>query len=124
MLPEMDGFSVLAEIRKRSHVPVLMLTAKGDIDDKKTGFARGADDYVVKPFDLQELSRRIDALVKRTQASDTIVRRNIQIILDENEVTKDGAPVHLTQTEFNILALIVEKEGQTVSKSYLVDELW
>lgn len=124
MLPEMDGFSVLAEIRKRSRVPVLMLTAKGDIDDKKTGFTRGADDYVVKPFDLQELSWRIDALVKRTQTSDTIVRRTIQIILDENEVTKDGTPVHLTQTEFNILALIVEKDGQTVSKSYLVDEVW
>lgn len=124
MLPEMDGFSVLKEIRKRSQVPVLMLTAKGEIDDKKTGFTHGADDYLVKPFDLQELSWRIDALIKRTQTSDTIVRRTIQIILDENEVTNNGTPVHLTQTEFTILALIVDKNGQTVTKSHLVEELW
>lgn len=127
MMPVMDGYEALCEIRKFSEVPVIMLTAKGEQMDKVIGFNKGCDDYVVKPFDLIELSLRIKAVLRRgsvkTSASEIVYK---DIVLNENEFTlyKQGEEIKLTKKEFDILSLLLKNQGKIFSGRNLYESVW
>ena len=127
MMPVMDGYEALGEIRKFSDVPVIMLTAKGEQMDKVFGFNKGCDDYVVKPFDLIELSLRIKAVLRRGSVhslSSEIIYKDL--VLNENEFTlyKDGEEIKLTKKEFDILSLLLKNQGKIFSGKNLYESVW
>ncbi|WP_304425967.1 response regulator transcription factor [uncultured Adlercreutzia sp.] len=145
MMPKLDGFEVVEEIRKRRrNVPVLILSAKGDIVDKKRGFTVGADDYVTKPFDDDEIVLRVGALLRRAamtvadegsrpaEASAAEVRQLMRpvtigdLTIDPRryEVTVGGAAVTLTPKEFQILALMADHPGEVFTNEELVETIW
>lgn len=128
MLPKMNGIHVLAEIRKsNSDTPVLMLTAKSEIDDKICGLDNGADDYITKPFNTKELFARIRALLRRTEKK--FVDDNIKfsdIILDKSthEIHKGENKVKLTKKEYNILEMLIMNKEKVVSKENIMIKIW
>jgi len=124
MLPGMDGISVLKFIREKYNIPVIMTTAKWQIEDKELWFTVWADDYLVKPFALKELLLRIKALVKRSEKVDIFRRNDIEIFIDENEVRKSGKKIPLTLKERQILLLLLEHEKHTISRTEIVQEIW
>lgn len=131
MLPKMDGFSVLSKLRRRNNTPVIMLTAKGAEEDRITGFKTGADDYLPKPFNFDELILRIDAVIRRTlavldpQEAETKTQSIGDLEIDHLNwaVSFDGEDLELTNMEFRLLALLAKKHGQVLSKPYLYQEL-
>lgn len=127
MMPELDGLSFLREIRAQKwDVPVLMLSAKGDIEDKIRGLDLGADDYLSKPFSASELFARIRALLRRKSASGNSLMRIGDITLDTatREVYKDGISIGLTPKEFAILELLAYNKNRIVSRLSLVEHVW
>lgn len=130
MMPKMDGFEVCENIRKiNKDIPIILLTAKGAIEDKIKGFDCGADDYIVKPFDIQELLVRLRALFRRNAPQDTMQNEvlsagHIKINPDSLEVMLDGIPKKLTPTEFEILYCLMQHINQPVSLSVLLNEVW
>lgn len=126
MLPRLDGLSVLTEIRKAGmDVPVLMLTARNDVQDKVRGLDHGADDYLAKPFSMAELMARIRAMLRR-QGNKTPVLSAGSICLDtvSRKVTRDGAQIHLTAKEFGILEFLLHNKGSAVSRFNMAEHLW
>lgn len=127
-LPHMDGLSVCQAIREKAdrHIPILMLTARDSIDDKVLGFTRGADDYLTKPFSLEELEVRCFALSKRhlLQRSDKIEIGPITIDRKRKTASRDGQPLALSTMGFKILAILAEAYPQVVSRSQLTQQLW
>lgn len=121
MLPGIDGVAVLRELRKTTQTPIIMTTAKGHLDDKQEAFDLGADDYLVKPFALEELSMRIKALTKRSLSRDLYQLGDLQIDLADKTVTRAGEDVHLTMKEFLILSYLLEAQGHVVSRSDLLE---
>ncbi|ABB14356.1 response regulator transcription factor [Carboxydothermus hydrogenoformans] len=126
MMPEMSGIEVLREIRKKSQIPIIMLTAKTEEVDKLIGFEFGVDDYVVKPFSLRELSARIKTILKRLEAK-TI---NEEIVLTEGDLTLyphkrevflKGKPLDLTPTEFKLLEAFLKNPGKAYSRLELLE---
>lgn len=129
MMPEMDGWETCRKLRELSDVPILMLTAKVGEEDVVRGFRLGADDYVKKPFSLQELEERIRAILKRSHSGERETNSvyddgNIRIDLDRQQVMKTGQPVHLTSTEFKLLNCLVRHQGVTVPHDQLLTEVW
>lgn len=132
MLPEMDGFSVLKEIRKKSQVPVLLLTAREDEVDKVLGLELGADDYITKPYSIRELTARIKANLRRSAAmtdedSDqgrTITFGRLFIDLDRFNVTKDGKVIELTIREFELLGFLASRPDKIFSREKLLEKVW
>ncbi len=127
MMPIMDGWETLENIRKVSDVPIIMLTAKGQIEDKVIGLTSGADDYLVKPFEEAELMARIEALLRRIQKKtdgDTLKYKGILIGLTSREVSYQNEEINLTQTEFDLLRVFVEHKGKVLSREQLVDQVW
>lgn len=134
MMPWLDGFEACERIRRISpEVPVLMLTAKSDIVDKRTGFRSGADDYVTKPFDDEELLLRVEALLRRRERSraqtpspvgQSVTIGKLRIDPRGCEVTVDGRPVALTPKEFRILAVMAESPGKVFTREDLIDMVW
>lgn len=132
MMPKMDGFEVCQNIRKvNKKVPILLLTAKGAIEDKVKGFNNGADDYLVKPFDIQELLVRIRALLRRniplgTQASssETLSLGEIKLFPESLETSIKGRVIKLTPTEFEILYCLMQYANNAVSLTTLLNEVW
>ncbi|HEY8345828.1 MAG TPA: response regulator [Symbiobacteriaceae bacterium] len=133
MLPKLDGFSVCREIRSRSSVPILMLSAKEAEVDKVLGLELGADDYVTKPFSPRELLARVRAILRRTrsapaggsQGGDQILSAGpITLNLTSYEVTKDGTVIDLTPREFDLLRYLVAHAGQVFSRETLLQEVW
>jgi len=131
MMPKMNGYEVCENIRKvKPAIPILMLTAKGEIDDKRTGFNSGADDYLVKPFDIQEVLLRIRALLRRSDTSsapsggEVLQAGNLQIFPDTLEASVLNQRVKLTPTEFEILYCLMQHVNQSVPLSVLLDEVW
>lgn len=127
MMPLYNGVEVLRQIRQKSPVPVLMLTAKGDDADRVTGLELGADDYVAKPCTPRELSARIRAILRRTYNTtltedNTIVAGNIVIWPALRQAQLHGMPLSLTSTEFNLLELLMRHAGHPVSKNTLSEE--
>jgi DNA-binding response OmpR family regulator len=126
-LPGMDGFDVCREIRRRSRVPVLMLTARDEEPDRVAGLEIGADDYVTKPFSPREVSARIKAILRRSeQTVENVTLELDSIVLDRDarEVTVDGAGVELTAKEFDLLGCLMENPGIVLSRTTLLDRVW
>ncbi len=126
MMPQMNGFEVLQELRNRgSAVPVVVLSAKGLEADKIVGLNLGADDYVVKPFALQELLARIRAVLRRRYRDEDIVKFSDTVVdLRAKTVARAGAPVELTAQEFKLLTLFVTNPGKTYSRDELLSGAW
>ncbi len=130
MMPKMDGWTVCERVREFSDVPVIMLTAKGEERDRLRGFKLGVDDYVVKPFSFAEVVARVGAILARSRrpALETqlppIVRGDVLIDLTERRVTRDGQPVHLTPTEFRLLAALAERPGHALTTDSLLARVW
>lgn len=130
MMPHMDGYTALTKIREFSNVPVILLTAKGQQVDKAMGFIKGCDDYMVKPFDLTELSFRIKAILKRVNLSkvrveDTAIRiKDLEILKEEFRVIKNGEDLKLTKKEFDILVLLASNKGRIYSSKNIYEALW
>ncbi|WP_434777017.1 response regulator transcription factor [Neisseria sp. Ec49-e6-T10] len=129
MMPKMSGLDVLKTIRSTSHIPVIMLTAKGDDIDRIIGLEMGADDYVPKPCTPRELLARINAILRRTQskAESTIENKEITVgalclSSSKRQVSFNDKPLDLTSTEFNLLEVLVKHAGQVVSKETLSEE--
>jgi DNA-binding response OmpR family regulator len=129
MMPGMDGWEVCARIRELSETPILMLTAKSSEVDKLRGFNLGVDDYVTKPFSLEELGARIRAILARTevQREGEISEYRIgTLVIDmrKREVRQDGQLLGLTPTEFRLLAALIKRVGEAVSQDDLIAEVW
>jgi len=127
MLPELSGMEVLRRIRRKSSIPVIMLTARDSIDDKVAGLDRGADDYLTKPFAIEELLARIrTALRKRTAATETSVLSASGVILDtaRRTVCVNDCPVELTKREFDLLHYLLKNKGIVLSRDTLMDNVW
>ncbi len=127
MLPGMDGFQVLRKIRENSAIPVIMLTARGEVTDRIVGLELGADDYLPKPFEPRELLARIQSILRRTHSLAAIVE-NVQfkgLSIDKNkqEVLLDDKHISLSTTEYEALLLFVEHAGETLDREYLVENL-
>ena len=127
MLPKLDGLSVLRAIRQDGlTTPVLMLTAKGDIDDKIAGLDLGADDYLAKPFSLAELMARVRALLRRRgDQKDTLLKAG-DLVLDTKtqEVSRNGTAVELTAREFSILEFLLYNKNRAISRFSLAEHVW
>jgi DNA-binding response OmpR family regulator len=122
-----DGLEVCRRLRTESDVPVLVLTARGDEDDRVMGFASGADDYVTKPFSPRELVARVQAIVRRSRGGGpvgTVAVGGIAVDLARHEARRDGRVVALAPREFALLAALVEHRGQVLSRRQLLDLAW
>ncbi|MBK5224253.1 MAG: response regulator transcription factor [Acidimicrobiia bacterium] len=128
MLPGIDGFEVCRSIRRNSDVPIVMVTARADTHDVVAGLEAGADDYLTKPFAPKELSARIRALLRRVRATDPLSAHvrlgDLEIIPDEGVVTRAGAEVHLTKTEFRLLVELASSPGRVFSREVLLERVW
>lgn len=137
MMPKLDGFEVCKRIRANTisaETPVILLTAKGTIEDKIRGFNAGADDYLVKPFEFQELMVRMRALFRRTGTLNKAVNKpkkneilevgNFRLLPTSLEVVKNGMVIKLTPTEFEILYCLMQHVGEAVSLATLLQEVW
>jgi DNA-binding response OmpR family regulator len=126
-LPGLDGMGVLREIRRTGHVPVLVLTAKDQEDDKVQAFEAGADDYMTKPFGVRELLVRIRSLFRRSPtqtAAERVEHPGLSIQIAERTVTVDGKPIETTRTEFDLLLLLANNPGVVFSRERLLQEVW
>lgn len=130
MLPDISGMEVIKAIRNISTIPIIILTAKDNDTDKSMGLNLGADDYVVKPFSLIELTARIKANIRRAtrysnlQEEDMIRIRNLEINVTQHTVKISDMPLDLTRTEFEILYLLASHPGQSFSKERLYNLIW
>jgi two-component system, OmpR family, response regulator ResD len=128
MMPLMDGWETLKHIRGMSEVPVMMLTAKGTVRDKVTGLTIGADDYLVKPFDEEELMARVNALLRRAkpnQKSEEVIKyKGLILNFTARELTYQGSVINLTQTEFDLCKVLIEHKGKALTREQLVELIW
>ncbi|MBC7223807.1 MAG: response regulator transcription factor [Anaerolineae bacterium] len=130
MMPEMDGFEALERIRQISDVPVIMLTVKGELEDKHAAFSRGADDYLTKPFSPRELTDRIRAILRRTSdktlPSDAFVKVDdrLQIDFAHHEVIVEGKRIKLRPTEWRLLYHLVQNAGWVMPYETLLQKVW
>jgi len=130
MMPELDGFSAVREIRKTKDTPVIMLSARGEEYDRIHGFEVGADDYVVKPFSPKELMMRIEAILKRTKGSlhkedESVINvEGINVNLAARIVKVDGKVINLTPKEYDLLAFLMENQGIALSREKIISTVW
>lgn len=130
MLPEKDGFQVLKEIRQQLDIPVLMLTAKEEEEDKVKGLELGADDYITKPFGMKELVARVKANLRRvdylsnTSNNEFLVSGDLVIDLNKYEVMKNGQVIELTLREYELLKFLAKKPEQVYTREKLLEEVW
>lgn len=127
MLPGIDGFAVLSALRVSRNIPVLMLTARGAMNDKLRGFELGADDYLVKPFQFPELLARVRALLKRgQQAPKDILLRVADLEIDpvRHRATRSGQRIDLSAKEFALLTLLAQRTGEVLSRTQIASMVW
>ena len=127
MMPHVDGLEVCRRLRARGDTtPILVLTARDTVGDRVAGLDAGADDYLVKPFALDELLARIRALLRRSSGSTTDVYRvaDLEANVATREVTRGGEPVTLTKTEFDLLALLMENAGRVLNRAVIYERIW
>ena len=127
MLPGMNGFEVLSELRKSgSSLPVIMLTARNNVDDRVRGLDHGADDYLAKPFDFKELLARLRAILRRpkTELRTTLRVAGLTMNLKSREVRRDGKLLDLTPKEFGILEYLLSRKGLVLTKTMIMDHVW
>jgi len=130
MLPGKDGFEVCRELRQRGlEIPVVMLTARGQVVDRVVGLKLGADDYVTKPFEMIELLARMEALFRRSRnsasaAAGTYAFGDVRVDFRRGEVFRDGEPVALSAMEFKLLVYFIQHRGELLSRNELLDKVW
>ncbi|QZN86113.1 response regulator transcription factor [Cellulomonas sp. C5510] len=130
MLPDMDGFTVTRRLREKGqHVPVVFLTARDDTADKITGLTVGGDDYVTKPFSLEEVVARIRAVLRRTAVGEVVAAsvlsyEDLELDEDSHEVRRAGQVVDLSPTEFKLLRYLLLNPGRVLSKAQILDHVW
>jgi two-component system KDP operon response regulator KdpE len=130
MMPDIDGFEVLRTVREISNVPVIMLTAKGEEDDKVRGLELGADDYITKPFSPRELVSRVRAVLRRTEGASgdshgiIDVDERLKIDFDRREVWLDGEMVQLRPTEYRLLYHLVQNAGWALTHDQILTKVW
>ena len=129
MLPRMGGFDVCRDLRKRGiDIPIIMLTARGQIVDKVVGLKLGADDYMTKPFEMAELLARVEAKLRRAPAaahpSEGYAFGELSVDFRKAEATKGGAPLDLSAREFQLLRYFIEHRGATLTREELLNEVW
>jgi len=120
----MDWIELCKHIRKKYQTtPILMTTAKWELDDKLEWFACGADDYIVKPFDLKELDARITTIIKRTPTRNILEHKNIRIDKDQKKVFKNNKEIKTTLKEFQIVEYLLERKGRSISRTEIIEEI-
>ena len=126
MLPDIDGFQILKQIRQKYTFPVIMLTAKTEYMDKITGLTLGADDYIPKPFRMMELISRVRALLRRSEdnGAEEYRMENLYVCPGRHEVTVDQEPVNLTLKEYEMLCLLLKNSGTVLSRTQLLNQIW
>lgn len=124
MLPGTDGFAVCQEIRRESNVPIIIVSAKGEKDDKLNGLILGADDYIEKPYDIDLLLAKIGGIFKRRYASDEIDEGNLRIDRLNRTAYKDGTRLEMTAKEFELLLLLAENKGRVLGKEFIFNRIW
>jgi two-component system, OmpR family, KDP operon response regulator KdpE len=128
MLPDMSGLEVMRRLRERSNTPIILLTARDHDEDKVRGLELGADDYIVKPFNPQELTARVRAVMRRAVRESTgdslVVAGDVEIDLDKRLVTKAGEPVSLTRTEWMLLQHLASNAGRVMLNTELLSKVW
>ena len=128
MLPVMDGWAVCAKIRETSKVPIIMLTAKSEVFDRIQGLEMGADDYIVKPFEMKELLARINAVLRRTEIPNDTSKRltfdRLVIDLDAYELTVDGKKIDTPPKELELLYHLASTPNRVYTRNQLLDEVW
>jgi two-component system, OmpR family, response regulator RegX3 len=129
MLPDGSGFDVCRELRARSRVPIIMLTARGDEADRVAGLEVGADDYVIKPFSAREVAARIRAVLRRSAPEPearggAIEVEDVRLDPAKHEAVLDGRPLELSRKEFDVLRLLMENAGTVVKRERLLEEVW
>ena len=130
MMPDLDGFDVLERIREQSTIPVIMLTAKGEEDDRVRGLELGADDYVTKPFSPRELVSRVRAVLRRTETESSVaaglieVDDRLKLDFNRREIWVDGELVQLRPTEYRLLYHLVQNAGWVITHEQLLTKVW
>lgn len=128
MLPGMDGFTICDQVRKENNIPIIILSARSDKEDKMNGFSLGADDYVEKPVDMDLLIAKIGALMRRNydlkQKNAIIHSGGISIDKEAKQVSLDGEVISMTVKEYELLVLLVENPGKVLHKDYLFNQIW
>ena len=125
MLPSMDGIEVCKNLKLKKDTPVLMLTARGEIADKVEGLQIGAEDYMVKPFAIEELLARIQVIFRRTASNNSKIRlKDIIIDKDNRTVNKDEEVINLTNKEFELLICLLEYKNTIVSREKILEKIW
>ena len=130
MLPDLDGFQVARRLRANRSVPVLFLTARDAVEDRISGLTVGADDYVTKPFSLEEVVLRIRAILRRSQPEidfspeSVLTYADLEMDEDAHEVRRGGKLIDLSPTEFNLLRYLITNAGRVVSKAQILDRVW
>ena len=130
MLPGIDGLAILAALRQTRSVPVLMLTARGQIEDRVRGLQSGADDYLVKPFAFSELVARIQVLLRRASGARTSAEAtqfriaDLEVDLTRRKATRAGQRLDLTPKEFSLLVLLLRRQGHVLSRTEIAEQVW
>ena len=127
MLPSLSGMEVLRRLRRESQVPVIMVTARDNVVDKVSGLDSGADDYITKPFEMEELLARIRAALRKRpvrQESAVLTAGPLTMDPERHEVTVKGTPVELTRREFDLLRYLLENKEKVISRESLLDNVW
>ena len=127
MLPKKDGLAICRELRERQiHTPIIMLTARGSVDDRVVGLNAGADDYLIKPFGLTELFARIRAVLRRRKTTDSDITKIADLVMDKkkHEVTRSGKVVNLTPKEYKLLDVLLTNRGEAINRQKLIDHAW
>lgn len=124
MLPGMDGFAVCKKIREDSDTPILIVSAKTEKEDKLNGLILGADDYIEKPYDIDIMLAKIAGIFKRRYASCELICGDIKINKGSRTVYKNDMQIEMTAKEFDLLVLLIENKGKTLTKEYLFNQIW
>lgn len=124
MLPEIDGMTLMEYIRPME-IPVIFITAKGDVDDRVRGLRAGAEDYIVKPFAVVELLARVDVVLRRYRKADTVLHiGGLEIDTDAKCVSKDGQEIHLAPKEYEMLLLFAQNPGRALHRETIYERVW
>ncbi|MBO5448848.1 MAG: response regulator transcription factor [Ruminococcus sp.] len=124
MLPGTDGFAVCTKIRENSNTPILIVSAKTSKEDKLGGLILGADDYIEKPYDIDIMLAKISGIFKRRYAVSEITEGDLTINCETRTVRKNGVSLSMTAKEFDLLLLLIENKGRTLSKDYIFNKVW
>jgi two-component system, OmpR family, copper resistance phosphate regulon response regulator CusR len=126
MLPGMDGWQVIRELRNHKSTPVLFLSARGKVEDRVTGLELGGDDYLAKPFAFSELVARIRSLLRRGVEREPDILRiaDLEVDVRARRVTRNGSPVHLTAKEFALLHLLLHRRSEVLSRTLIAEQVW